>query len=82
MEQEIGKVTHYYGKASVAVVKLSAPLQMGETIVVKGKDGTERFRQVVASLQVDFKPVESVAQGDEVAIKVTGKVHDGDLIFK
>ncbi len=80
MENEIGKVTHFYDKAGVAVVKLSAPLKVGDAIVVKAKGGEERFRQTIESLQVDLKPVESVGKGGEVAVKVAGKTHAGDVV--
>lgn len=82
MENEIGKVTHFYDKASVAVVKLTAALKVGDAIVVKAKGGEERFRQTVESMQVDFKSVDSAGKGGEVAVKVTGKTHAGDVVCK
>ena len=45
---EIGKVTHYFGKIGVAIVALSGDLQMGDRIKVEG-NRTE-FEQTLYSL--------------------------------
>lgn len=80
-DKAIGKVTHYYGKPSVAVVKLGkgAALKKGDKIQIKGH--SEDFTQTVSSLQVDHKEVESVKAGDDFGMKVDQKVHEGDQLF-
>jgi len=80
METPIGKVTHYYGKAGVAVVKLSQPLAIGDHVKVKDKD--REWEQEISSMQVDMKPVDKVLAGSEVAIKVNDKVHEGALLIR
>lgn len=35
-EKPIGKVTHFFGRISVAVLDLTEPLKVGETIHIKG----------------------------------------------
>ena len=79
MEVPIGKVTHYYGKAGVAVIALSAPLKIGDR--VKVKDGDREWEQEIASMQIDHKPVEKADTGDEVAIKVNDKAREGALLI-
>ena len=54
-EQEIGVVTHYFGKVSVGIVKLSAALKVGDTIHVKGAH--DDFTQQIASMQIDHADV-------------------------
>ena len=76
----IGIVTHYYPKVSVAVVKLSASVRVGESITVVGTAG--EFTQTVSSMQVDHKPVEEGNAGDEVAIMVEQKVREGAEVKK
>jgi len=80
METPIAKVTHYYGKAGVAVVKLSQPLAVGDHVKVKDRD--REWEQEITSMQVDMKPVTSVPAGGEVAIKVNDKVHEGALLIR
>lgn len=79
-EQEIGKVTHWYDKIGVAVVKLVGALKMGDKIKVR--HGDKEFEDNVLSMQVDRKDVPSGAKGDEVAIKLSDKTKEGAAIFK
>lgn len=80
METPIGKVTHYFGKAGVAVVELSAPLAIGERIKVKDRD--REWEQEVTSMQIDHAAVERADVGQEVAIKVDDKAHEGALLVR
>ena len=79
-EQEVGKVTHWYDKIGVAVVKLVGALRMGDKIKVR--HGEKEFEDNVLSMQVDRKDVPSGAKGDEVAIKLSDKTKEGASIFK
>lgn len=77
----IGKVTHYYGKAGVAVVKLGqgASLKKGDKVLIKGH--SDDFTQTVNSLQVEHQEVDSVKAGDDFGMKVDQKVHEGAELF-
>ncbi len=77
---EIGKVTHYFDHINVAVLALTSPLKVGETIHIHGH--STDFIQTVASLQVEHKPVQSAKQGDDVALKVDHQVHPHDKVFR
>ena len=55
METPIGKVIHYFGKAGVAGVALSQPLQVGER--VKIINGEHEWEEEITSMQVDKKPI-------------------------
>jgi len=79
-DQEVGKVIHYFGKAMVAVVRLSGKLAAGDMIkVVKGEND---FAMKIASMQVDHEPVSAGKKGDEVAIKVDSPTKEGAIVFK
>ena len=80
MEEEIGQVTHYYDKASVAVVKLSGKVSRGSWVVIKGKE--TNFQQIVSSLQLENISVDLASVGDTVGMKVEKKVSAGDRVFK
>jgi putative protease len=79
-DKEIGKVTHWYDKISVAVVKLTGALKTGDKIKVK--HGETEFEDTIPSMQVNHQDVPSGKKGDEVAIKVSGKAKEGSQIFK
>jgi translation elongation factor EF-1alpha len=76
----IGLVSHYFSHLSVAAVRLTAPLAVGERIHIRGH--TTDLVQDVASLEVDHVRVDRARPGDDVALKVEDHVHDHDLIFR
>jgi len=81
MEEEIGKITHYFSKINVGVLELSqGVLKVGDTIHIKGH--TTDFYQKVEYLQVEHAPVEVAKPGQPVGIKVESPVREHDLIFK
>ena len=62
-----GRIFHYYGKIGIAEVKLSAKLEVGDKIVVIGKN-TGIIKSVIKSMQINKKDVESAGKGQEVGI--------------
>jgi len=83
MEEEgklIGKISHYFGNISVAVIELSDALKTGETIRVVG--GETDFTQEVDSMEVDHKKVEKAKKGDSVGLKINQKVREGYKVYK
>lgn len=79
-EKEIGKVSHYFGKISVGIIKLSDSLKVGDTIHIKGAHSD--FTQKVDSMEVEHKILEGGDAGDEVGIKVAERVHEHDAVYK
>lgn len=81
MEEEIGKITHYFSKINVGVLELSKEiLKIGDTIHIKGH--TTDFYQKVESMQVEHAPVESAKPGEPVGIKMESPVRENDRVFK
>jgi len=80
MDKELGKVIHYFDKAMVAVVRLTDSLKTGET--VKFIHGESEFTQQVDSMEVEHEKIKSAKKGDEVAIKVDQKTHEGAKVYK
>jgi translation elongation factor EF-1alpha len=79
-EKEIGTVTNYFSKISVAVIELTAPLQVGDKVRIKG--GTRDFEQIVQSMQIEHQPIEKAKAGQEIALKVDEKVRASDTVYK
>jgi len=80
-EEEVGEITHYFGKISVGVVKVTnGTLKVGDHIHIKG--ATTDFEQEVESLQIEHQPVEEVKEGEEAGMKVIDRVREGDKVYK
>jgi len=81
MEEEIGRVTHYFSKIGVAVIEITAEsLKVGETIRIKGH--TSNFTQTVESLQQEHLSVPEIRKGVSAGIKVKEHVREGDKVYK
>jgi putative protease len=77
---QIGTVTHYYGHIGVAILTITDKIVVGETVHFLGH--STDFKQNVASMQVEHKPIQEVKAGDEVAMKVDKAVHTNDKVFR
>ncbi len=77
--KEIGRVIHYFGKISVGIIKLKAPLKVGDKIHIKGAN--DDFKQTVKSMQAYHQSIDKGKRGDEIGIKVSKKVHENDRVY-
>jgi putative protease len=77
----IGNITHYFPKVKAAVVKLKAPVKIGDSIRVMGGENTN-FTQVVNSMEIDHKKIKRAKKGDEIGLKLNKKVREGYKIYK
>lgn len=81
MEEEIGKITHYFSKINVGVLELTkGELHNGDTIHIKGH--TSDFYQKVESMQLEHILVDKAKPGEPVGIKVESPVRENDIVFK
>ena len=76
----VGRITHYFPHVQAAVIKLKAPLSVGNTIKVKGH--TTDFTQTITSMQIDHLVVNSAKKGDEIGLQVNSRVRQHDTIYK
>ena len=80
-EQLIGTVTHYFGKAKVAAVRITeGQLNVGDTIHFVGH--TSDFSQKVDSMQIDRAPIQSAKVGDEIGIQVVEHAREQDQVYR
>jgi len=77
---EVGRITHFFTKISVAVVELKAPLAVGDRIVIKGP--LTDFEQVVDSMQIEHKNVTRAEAGQSIGLKVAQRVREKDVVYK
>ncbi len=77
---EIGTVSHFFTKISVAVIELKAPLTVGDRILIKGS--TTNLEQVVDSMQIEHKNVQKAQAGQSIGLKVKERVRANDTVYK
>jgi len=78
--QEVGTVTHFFSKISVAVIELKAPLSVGDKIRIQGP--TTNFEQVVQSMQIEHEDVKTAKKGQSIGLKVNDRVRENDTVYK
>lgn len=76
----IGKITHYFSKIGVAVVELSDDITVGAKIRVEGE--TTSFEQVIDSMEIENKKVETATAGQSIGLKVKERVRLHDSVYK
>ena len=77
---QIGHITHFFPKISVAIVELTAPLSVGDSILVKGP--TTDFEQVVDSMQIEHKNVAKGEAGQSIGLKLAQHAKERDVVYK
>lgn len=77
---EIGRVTHFFTKISVAVVELTVPLAVGDCILVKGP--TTDLEQVVESMQIEHENIKRAEAGQSIGLRVKQRVRETDIVYK
>ena len=77
---EVGRVEHFFTKINVAVIKLTAPIANGDTILFKGP--ITNFDQKVESMQIEHKSILQAEAGQDIGLKVNDRVRKGDIIYK
>jgi len=78
--EKVGRITHFYSKASVAVLELTAPLNKGDKIVIRGS--TTNIEQTVDSMEIEHKQVANAQAGQRVGMKVAGRVRENDVVYR
>ncbi len=80
MDKKIGKITHYYSKIGVAVVKVEGTIKKGDKIKISGHD--REFTQEISSMQVDYKEIDQAKKGSLIGLKVDQPVKENDIVYK
>jgi putative protease len=77
---EVGKITHFFTKISVAIVELSDSLAVGDQILIKGP--TTSVEQKVDSMQIEHESVEKAKRGQSIGLKVNDHVREHDMVYR
>jgi hypothetical protein len=80
METMIGRVIHYYPKISVAAVIVEGHPAQGNRIHICGPH--DDVHQSVSSMEIEHVPIKEADRGQDIGIKVNGRVHEGYMVFR
>ncbi len=80
-EKKIGKITHYFDKIKVVVVKLSDNLSVGDTIRIVGGENTD-FKQKIVSMEFNGEKIKKAKKGKQIGIKVKERAREGYKVLK
>jgi putative protease len=80
-EKKLGKVTHYFDKIKVAVIKFSDVFSVGDSLRIKGGEKTD-FKQKIVSMELDGKKIKKAKKGQQIGVKVKERVREGYKVFK
>lgn len=79
-EKEVGFVSHYFGKISVAGIEITcSPLTVGDKVHIDGH--TTDFVMDIKSMQVEHETVSEANKGDSIGLKVPQKVRPHDKVY-
>lgn len=77
---EVGHITHYFSKISVAIVELTSTLTVGDHILLKGP--ATDFEQTVDSMQIEHQNVQRAESGQSIGLKMAQHVREKDIVYK
>jgi translation elongation factor EF-1alpha len=80
-KKEIGYVSNYYSKISVAAVEITnGTVSVGDALRFLGN--TTDHEITVDSMQIDHVSVTEAKKGDSIGLKVSARVRRGDKVYK
>jgi hypothetical protein len=77
---QVGSITHFFSKIGVAVVELTAPLAVGDHILVKGP--STDFEQIVESMQIEHENIPKAEAGQAIGLKLQEYARERDAVYK
>ena len=78
-EKEVGIVTNFFDRISVAGIDLTGPVKVGDTLHFKS--ASTDFTQAIESMQIERQNITEAKAGDAIGIRVKEKVKKGDKVF-
>jgi selenocysteine-specific translation elongation factor len=79
-EEIIGTVSDFFARPVVAAIELTAALEVGDKIHIKGH--TTDLELTVDSMQINNVDVKEAKAGDPVGVKVPERVRKRDTVYK
>ncbi|MGB9936871.1 MAG: U32 family peptidase [Methanobacterium sp.] len=81
IKKDIGAVVNYYKNVFAAEIRLWDNLKLGDEIIIQGNK-TGSIIQIVKSMQIEGKNIESAKKGQSVGLLIEHKVRPNDIVYK
>lgn len=78
--KQIGTVFNYFENIGVVAIELAGNIKLGDTLRFVG--GDTDFIEVVDSIQINGKNLESAKKGDKIGMKISEKVRKGYKVYR
>ena len=78
--REVGRVSHFFRKISVAVIELKDTVSVGDRILIKGP--TTNLEQTVESMEIEHESVQRAGAGQSIGLRVNDRVRENDIVYK
>jgi translation elongation factor EF-1alpha len=78
--QEVGRVSHFFGKINVAIIEVNDTISVGDQIFIKGP--TTDIEQTVDSMEIEHEKVQQAKAGQSIGMKVNTRVRENDIVYK
>ena len=78
--EKVGRITHFFPKASVAVLELSATVNNGDKIIIRGS--TTNVEQIIESMEIEHEQITTAGPGQSIGLKVAGHVRENDIAYR
>ena len=79
-DEIIGTVSDFFARPVVAAIELTAALEVGDKIHIKGH--TTDLELIVDSMQINNVDVKEAKAGDSVGVKISERVRKRDTVYK
>jgi len=80
-EKDIGFVSNYFKKISVAAIEITnGTVSLGDTLHFLGN--TTDFISTIDSMQIEHVSVPEAKKGDSIGVKISEMVRKGDKVYK
>ena len=79
-EKEVGKVSHFFRKISVAIIELKASISVGDKILIRGPN--TNLKETVESMEIEHMKIQQAEAGQSVGLKVNGLLRESDIVYK
>ena len=78
--EKVGRITHFFPKAGVAVLELTATVNNGDKIVIRGS--TTNVEQTIESMEIEHEQILKAEAGQSIGLKVAGRVRENDIVYR
>jgi hypothetical protein len=77
---EVGTIRHFFSKINVAILDLTAPLTIGDHILIKGP--STDFEMTVDSMQIEHENIQQAQAGQSIGLRLINQAKERDIVYR